>query len=408
MASRDFRLPDLGEGLTEGQVVAWRVEVGDVVVVDQPVADVETAKATVELPSPYAGTVTARHASVGDDVAVGQPLVTVEVDAPAGHAGVSGAQPDRLLVGYGAAEGNGKEDNEAGRQVSAGRAAPPRDGSDRPLAKPPVRKLAKDLGVDLADVPASGPDGVVTRQDVEAFAQRGRGVPGDGERVPLRGVRRAAAQRMTTVSREVPQAFASRHCDATELVALAGELDAGHPGVKVTPLAVVMRACVAGLSRQPQLNARFDAEAEELVLQGSVNLGFAAHTSRGLLVPVIAQAQRLSTLELAGELGRLAAAAREDAIRPEELTGGTFTVSNYGSLGLDDGGPLLNHPEVAILGMGRIAERPWVLDGDVAVRKVTTLTLGFDHRVCDGAEAAAFLGFLGDCVERPATLLGAL
>lgn len=408
MARRDFLLPDLGEGLTEGQMVAWRVEVGDLVDVDQPLADVETEKATVELPSPFAGRVTHRHADVGDEVAVGRPLVTVEVDEPAPSTGdspnTSGGEPDGLLVGYGT-PGEG-----AGRRAAGtdGRATPPPDGANRPLAKPPVRKLAKDLGVDLAAVRASGPGGVITREDVEAVARGERGDADAGERTPLSGVRKRIARRMAHVSREVPQVFASRDCDATELVELARELDAGEPEVRVSPLAVVLRACVAGLSRFPALNSRFDAESEELVLPRAVNLGFAAHTPRGLLVPVIHGAEQLSTLGLAGELGRLAAAARDDTVTPAELTGGTFTVSNYGSLGVDDGQPLINHPEAAILGLGRIAERPWVVEGELAVRHVVTLTLGFDHRVCDGGEAAGFLGFLGDCVERPATLLAAL
>lgn len=408
MARRDFLLPDLGEGLTEGQVVAWRVEVGDVVDVDQPLADVETEKATVELPSPFTGKVTDRHADVGEELAVGRPLVTMEVDEPApfrGHTADSSAgEPDRLLMGYGATE------QRADRRAPAadGRATLPDGGGNRPLAKPPVRKLAKDLGIDLANVRPSGPDGVVTREDVEAFARGEREQPEGDERIPLSAVRKRTARRMADVSREVPQAFASRDCDATELVQLARDLDAGNPEVKVSPLAIVLRACVAGLSRFGELNSRFDAETEELVRPRSVNLGFAAHSERGLVVPVIHAAERLSTLGLAGELGRLAAAARDDTVSPGELTGGTFTVSNYGALGVDDGRPLVNHPEAAILGLGRIAERPWVVEGELAVRRVVTLTLGFDHRVCDGAEAAGFLGFLGDCVERPATLLGAI
>lgn len=409
MARRDFLLPDLGEGLTEGRVVAWRVEVGDVVVVDQPLADVETEKATVELPSPFAGKITDRHADVGDEVAVGCPLVTVEVDESASSTtgrttDSSAGEPDRLLMGYGAA----RQGPDRRAPVTDGRATPPDGGENRPLAKPPVRKLAKELGVDLADVRGSGPDGVITREDVETFARGEHERADHGERTPLNEVRRRIARRMVNVSREVPQAFASRDCDATELLQLARELDRGNPQVKVSPLAIVLRACVAGLSRFGELNSRFDAETEELVHPRSINLGFAAHTGRGLLVPVIHGADQLSTLRLAGELGRLAAAARDDTITPGELTGGTFTVSNYGSLGVDDGRPLVNHPEAAILGLGRIAQRPWVVDGEVAVRHAVTLTLGFDHRVCDGGEAAGFLCFLGDSVERPASLLAAL
>lgn len=451
MATKDFLLPDLGEGLTEGEIVSWGVEVGDHVVVDEPIAEVETAKAVVELPSPFAGRVTSRHAEVGDEVAVGQPLVTIELDAaqPSDSAAAA-AQPtgggeepaaggaERPLVGYGAAEGAGRRRRRHARQRQGterrqdgaasqgngqagpprdggagpprdGGAGPPRDGRGRPLAKPPVRKLAKDLGIDLTAVPGSGPEGVITREDVEAFAERGVHAPDAAtERVPLRGVRKAIADRVATSHDEIPEAFASVDCDATELVSVAERLDASEPEARISSLVLVMRACVVGLATFPQLNARFDAEAGEILLQRAVNIGVAAQTDRGLLVPVIKQAHERSTRSLAAELSRLAAAAREGTLAPDELTGSTFSVSNYGSLGVDAGAPIINHPETAILGVGRIAERPWVVDGQLAVRKVTTLTVGFDHRVCDGGEAAGFLRFVADCVEDPALLLGHL
>ena len=440
MASKDFLLPDLGEGLTEGEMVRWLVSVGDTVDVDQPVAEVETAKAVVEVPSPFSGTVKALHAEIGDEVEVGKPLVTVEVAddhaeaepaddraeaepaddqaAPTADGNGSGA----VLVGYGAGGGATSRRRRADRR-GGGTQAP---GDGRPLAKPPVRKMAKDLGVDLAEVPGSGPHGTITRDDIRAYASQqaeaAAGIadvapslafplPGEGgdreERIPLRGVRKRIAEKVAVSRREIPDATTWVDCDATGLMSLRDELNAAedHP---VTPLAIIMRACVAGLRRFPTLNARLDTETGEIVLQRSVHLGFAAQTDRGLVVPVIKEADRRPTLDIARELHRLAVGAREGTIGPEELTGGTFTVSNYGSFGVDGGSAIINHPQVAILGTGRISDRPWVVDGSLAVRKVMQLSITFDHRVADGGEAAGFLRFVADCVESPARLVGAL
>ncbi len=499
-------LPDLGEGLTSGEIVSWLVAVGDAVEVDQPVAEIETAKAVVEVPSPFAGTVATLHAEVGGEVEVGTPLVTVDLDTD-GAAGTDGgepslggravvpqtgpgatpddaatgemvpdARPDRpvdgpeqptvsgddggsgnVLVGYGtggASVSRRRRQRDGGRAGPARSAPPPAPAApSRPRAKPPVRKLARDRGVDLATVTGSGPAGVITREDVEAAAGNGHdrgatpvtarapapdaddgsGVPAsedyqqllrpgsggsmtdiqppatsDERRIPVRGVRKLIADKMTVSRREIPEATTWVDVDATPLWDLREALNAEQTDVKVSPLAIVLRACVAGLRSFPEVNARLDTVAGEIVVPRHVNLGFAAQTERGLVVPVIKGADRMSLLGIAAELNRLAAAARDARIAPDELRGGTFSVSNYGSFGVDGGSAVINHPEAAILGVGRIADKPWVVDGAVAVRKVLQLSIAFDHRICDGAEAAGFLRLVADMIESPTKLVASL
>jgi len=407
MALREFLLADLGEGLTEAEIVRWLVAVGDTITQDQPVAEVETSKAVVEVPSPFSGTVMTLHAKEGEEVQVGRPLLTLEVaddiaDQPPQTAdGDSGT----VLVGYGTG-GDGRTRRRRGGEASGSPAAEP----PRPRAKPPVRKLAKDLGVDLADVDGSGPGGVITREDVRAAAEPavGAAVEADAERIPLRGVRKAMAQRMATSRWEIPEATTWVDCDATRLWKLRGRLAEAHPDMRMSALAIILRACVAGLREFPQLNSSLDVERGEVVLHRHVHLGVATATERGLLVPVIKEAQRLSMLRIATELNRLTTAARDGSLTPAELSGSTFTVSNYGVFGIDGGNPVINFPEAAILGVGRIADRPWVHKGTVKPRKVVQLSLAFDHRLVDGAEAAGFLRLLADCVEHPSTLIAVL
>lgn len=438
-ATRDFLLPDLGEGLTEGEVAAWLVAPGDRVEVDQPVAEIETAKAVVEVPCPFAGTVATLHAEIGGEVRVGAPLLTVTVDAaPGNDTPGPGEEPGRpgdeqvsdmvpepstgedgegdasgsVLVGYGTGPGavrrRRRRDGPGG--VGDAAAAPPGE-QERPLAKPPVRKLAKDLGVPLSAVRGSGRGGVITRDDVRSAAharaprnaETATGPAGvDVEVVPLRGVRRAIADKMAAAHREIPAATSWLDVDATELWDLPRQLTADEP---IGPLAVLLRACVAGLRRHPDLNARIDTERGEIHRLYQVHLGVAAQTDRGLVVPVLRDAHRLTLSDIAAELRRLVAAARDGTVTPEQLSGGTFTVSNYGSLGVDGGSPIVNHPEAAILGVGRAVQRPWVHEGTVQPRRVMQLSLTFDHRLCDGAEAAGFLRFVAECAERPARLL---
>ncbi|MBW3601328.1 MAG: 2-oxo acid dehydrogenase subunit E2 [Actinobacteria bacterium] len=433
-ATREFLLPDLGEGLTEAELAAWLVDPGDRVEVDQPVAEVETAKALVEVPCPFAGTVATLHAEVGEEVRVGAPLLTVRVDAaPGDHTAPPGDQVGRpggeqvsdmvpepsaggeddadasgsVLVGYGTGQAARRRPR-GGRRV----AAPTADHVERPLATPPVRKLAKDLGVALSAVRGTGRGGVITRDDVRSAADQASGdqVAAAGpeagvEVVPLRGVRRAVADKMTTAHREIPAATTWLDVDATQLWDLSGQLRADEEGVDIGPLALLLRACVAGLRRFPDLNARIDVDRGEIHRLRQVHLGVAAQTDRGLVVPVLRDAHRRTLSEIAAELRRLVAAARDGSVTPEQLRGGTFTISNYGSLGVDGGSPIVNHPEAAILGVGRAVPRPWVHDGAVQARRVMQLSLTFDHRLCDGAEAAGFLRFVGDCAERPTRLL---
>jgi pyruvate dehydrogenase E2 component (dihydrolipoamide acetyltransferase) len=405
----DFLLPDLGEGLDEAEVVAWRVKPGDRVAVDQVIAEVETAKAVVEVPVPYAGTVAALHAVPGTTVCVGQPLITVTVDAkvaglrepgivvpePAqapAHRASAEETSGSVLIGYG-----------TGSQLGT---AP--DWHRRvAVISPLVRKEARDAGLDLTGLTGTGPGGVVSRGDVRlAIAQSGRQQPPPTaeRRIPLRGARRAAADKLSRSRREIPEATVWVDVDATGLVAARRALNDSDPARPVSLLALLARFAVLGLRRYPELNAR--VEQDEIVVPEHVNLGFAAQTGHGLVVPVVADAHRLSTRELSARLAERTAAARERRLAPADLTGGTFTVNNYGVFGVDGSAAIINHPEVAILGMGRVIDRPWVIDGQLAVRKVTELTLAFDHRACDGGTAAGFLRYVADCVESPACALG--
>jgi len=451
MAARDFLLPDLGEGLTEGEIVRWLVALGDTVVVDQPVVEIETAKAIVEVPSPFAGVVTALHGAEGDEVQVGAPLLSVDAAAPAtgsapgeadavdgGAGSVPGeaeaaemvpepadAQDDgasgSVLVGYGTTGGARTRRRRGplpptvssfatrGAQLhTVSSSAGPVAATGRPLAKPPVRKLAKDLGVDLGAVRPTGPRGDITRDDVQA-AVSSTGVTaaeaGD-ERIPLRGVRKRIAERMTASRTQIPEATTWVDCDATELMRARDALNASQTAVRLSPLALILRIAVAGLAEYRALNAAIDGE--DIVLHGAVHLGVAAQTERGLVVPVIRDAHRRTLLELGAELNRLADGARAGTLTPAELSGSTFTVSNFGAFGVDGGNPVINFPEAAILGVGRIADRPWVHDGELAVRKVLQLSIAFDHRIADGGDAAGFLRWVADRIEQPTLPLASL
>lgn len=402
-----FRLPDLGEGLTEGDVVEWLVSVGDRVEVDQPVARVETAKAVMDLPVPFAGTVTELHAGVGDTVSVGEALVSVAAGAPAAGAPEPGSGP--VLVGSGTAS---EPRPSRGRHRRRGPGAPPGAGAPPgppPVVSPVVRRLARDKGVALESLTGSGPGGLVTRQDVEAAVVPAPAKGGDdSELIPLSGARRAMAEKMALSRREIPEATVWVDVDATALLGARSEVAGAAPDVRVSVLCLLGRFCVAGLARHPELNSSYDPGRGAVIRHPRVNLGFAAQTERGLVVPVVHGADRLTTAGLAGELERLLAGAREGSLAPGDMQGGTFTVNNYGVYGVDGSAAIINHPEAAILGLGRIIDRPWVVDGALAVRKVAQLTLAFDHRVCDGGAAGAFLRFVADCVESPLSALAHL
>ncbi|GAA2527947.1 dihydrolipoamide acetyltransferase family protein [Streptomyces koyangensis] len=471
---KEFTLPDLGEGLTEAEVVRWLVEVGEVVAVDQPVVEVETAKAMVEVPCPYGGVVTARYGAEGEELAVGAPLLTVAVGADAsapadGAAGSgSGGADGAVVVADGAevAEDGGAGETSGAVLVGYGTGAPPArrrrvrptpvaapaatpvngvaSGYGRhavtpdvpvreaaaepatgpvPVISPLVRRLARQNGVELRTLTGSGPDGLILRADVEraigaaadpaAPAETGAAAApapaaDAGEvRIPLRGVRGVVADKMSRSRREIPEATCWVDVDATELLAARRAMNAagGPDAPKISLLALLARICTAALARYPELNARVDTEAREIVRLERVHVGFAAQTERGLVVPVVRDAHARSAESLSEELGRLTGAARDGSLTPGELTGSTFTLNNYGVFGVDGSTPIINHPEAAMLGVGRIVPKPWVHEGELAVRQVTQLSLTFDHRVCDGGVAGGFLRYVADCVEQPAVLL---
>ncbi|MFJ3643855.1 dihydrolipoamide acetyltransferase family protein [Streptomyces sp. NPDC090108] len=499
----EFRLPDLGEGLTEAEIVRWLVGVGDVVAVDQPVVEVETAKATVEVPCPYGGVVTARFGEEGAELPVGAPLLTVAVGsaadpgAPAAETGGSG----NVLVGYGTSEaparrrrvrpvalgptgagpagartgasaapvthrangstapaaggtpgtltGGAVTDGTTGAGVHDGSAVSAPAASTRgsvplaegpvPVISPLVRKLARDNGVDLRALAGTGPDGLILRGDVEDFLRSGTvrdsgtavatalpAATGTGTRtgtttapasapaghaqdvrVPLKGIRGAVADKLSRSRREIPDATCWVDADATELMRARAAMNAAG-GPKISLLALLARVCTAALARFPELNSFVDTEAREIVRLGQVHLGFAAQTERGLVVPVVRDAHTRDAESLTAEFARLTEAARTGTLTPADLTGGTFTLNNYGVFGVDGSTPIINHPEAAMLGVGRIIPKPWVHEGELAVRQVVQLSLTFDHRVCDGGTAGGFLRYVADCVEQPAVLLRTL
>ncbi|MEP6598417.1 MAG: dihydrolipoamide acetyltransferase family protein [Actinomycetota bacterium] len=417
----DFRLPDLGEGLTSAEIVRWLVAEGETIAVDQPVVEVETAKATVEVPAPFAGVVTRLHGDVGQIVDVGAPLISVD-SAAFNDSGVvtpeaaPSSESGRVLVGYGTStpvrrERRRRMERSIQRpEPAAEPAAAPAAANGHPVISPLVRKLARDHGIDVAALDGSGPRGTVLRRDVEQALAVGPepaavAEPGvDRRRIPLTGVRRLAADRLSRSRREIPEATVWVDVDATELLAARIALNAAQPDEPVSLLALLARFAVLGLRRYPELNARVEDDA--VVLLDDIHLGFAAQTDRGLLVPVVRDAHRLTTRELSARLATHTSAARGGSLAPGDLTGGTFTVNNYGVFGVDGSAAIINFPEVAILGMGRIIDRPWAREGAVVLRKLTQLTLAFDHRACDGGVAGGFLRFVADCVEAPVVALG--
>ncbi|MEU0797568.1 dihydrolipoamide acetyltransferase family protein [Amycolatopsis sp. NPDC005961] len=389
----DFLLPDLGEGLTEAAILNWHVAIGDTVKVDQIVVEVETAKAAVEVPVPFAGVVSALHGEPGQLLPVGAPLLSVGGFAEPGVTTSSGS--GNVLIGYGTAPTT--------RRKRVRRVEAPAPKAKAPgVISPFVRKLASDNGIDLAKVAATGPDGIIRRADVEAALKK---PVAKGKRIPLTGVRKAVADKLTTSRREIPEATVWVDVDASELVAARAALNA-KTDRPVSLLGLIARFAVAGLKKYPELNSR--VEGDEIVLLDEIHLGFAAQTDRGLVVPVVRDAGALSTRDLSAAIGDRARTARDGKLAPADLTGGTFTVNNYGVFGVDGSAAIINHPEAAILGIGRIIDRPWVVGGTLAVRKVCELTLAFDHRVCDGGTAGGFLRFVADCVEAPVTALGDL
>lgn len=477
-----FNLPDVGEGLTEAEILAWKVAPGETVTVNQVLVEIETAKSVVELPSPYAGTVLDLLAAEGSTVEVGAPIIAVgspgESAEPAPASGVpgilgEGGEPgaDRPLVGsgpkadpvrrrrravpppapdaepgparpagwteklsrgpLGAGLGGGigtaaqgiagraarlAEDSGVWRRPGRGDVPPAVEVVPRrpALAKPPVRKAARDLGVDLADVPATGAAGQITKQDLlahvarlgEAVDRRRPAAPEERiERIPVKGVRKATAQNMVRSAFSAPHASVFVEVDATRTMEFVRRLKAApdYEGVKVTPLLVLAKAVVWAAARNPMVNATWTDE--EILVKHFVNLGIAAATPRGLMVPNVKDAQDLSLRELAVALDELSRTARAGRTQPADMQGGTLTVTNIGALGLDTGTPIINPGEVAIIAFGSIKQKPWVVDGAVVPRWVTTLGGSFDHRVVDGDLAARFTADVARILEEPALLL---
>jgi len=465
----EFRLPDLGEGLPEAELVQWLVKEGDPVALNQTIAEVETAKAVVELPSPHAGTVAALHARAGDVVAVGSVLIAFDIagedpaPAPVGTSAGAAAEheaPPPNLVGYGAAPraaGRPQRRTRAAAASATGSAAvdtavleaAPHDvlsapdlaeaPLERPRSTPPVRKLAKDLGVDLALVTGTGEAGLITRDDVATYAARigvasatgveagagsvaeerapetaagiSGGVPRPRERrIPVRGVRKHTAEAMVRSAFTAPHATTFLTVDVTASMELIASLKADRSleGHRIGILAVAAKAVCLGLAHVPELNSAWDDAAGEIVEHAYVNLGIAAATSRGLIVPNIRDADGLNLVELADAIRTLAETARAGRTPPVDMMGGTFSITNVGVFGVDAGTPILNPGEAGILAMGAARRQPWEHRGEIALRDVLTLSLSFDHRLVDGEQGARFLTAVGDVLREPgrAMLLG--
>jgi 2-oxoisovalerate dehydrogenase E2 component (dihydrolipoyl transacylase) len=432
---QQFCLPDAGEGLTEAEIVSWLVKPGDSVAVNDPIVEIETAKSLVELPCPFAGVITELLVPPGVTVDVGTPIISVDISVDTALAPAEGpvttAGRTSVLVGYGPRTGAAvrrprapvvikqsavikQADADADADAVAERELAP---APRPLAKPPVRRLARDLGVDLAAVSPSGPRGIVTRADVERAASPdattpvavpvGKAVAARETRIPIKGVRKATAAAMVASAFTAPHVTEWVQVDVSRTMKLVDRLRADRDldGVKVSPLLLVAKALLLAVGRNPGVNATWDEAAGEIVVKHFVNLGVAAATPRGLVVPNIKDAERLSLRELADALTTLTATARQGRTAPSDQTGGTITITNVGVFGVDGGTPILNPGEAAILAVGRITQQPWVHRGKVRPRWVTTLSLGFDHRLVDGDLGSRFLADIAAVLHDPSTAL---
>jgi pyruvate dehydrogenase E2 component (dihydrolipoamide acetyltransferase) len=468
--NREFKLPDVGEGLTEADIVSWKVKPGETVTVNQTICEIETAKAVVELPSPWDGIVTSVLVEEGQTVDVGIPIVVIDDGQPSAEEPKPVEQPNApqeseartpVLVGYGVKPGSTRRRARKGATRTGGGTGPssyprtpsvppavappgsvsppsaavpapapappdtrdavsPAPSSPRPakaLAKPPVRKLARDLGVDLSAITGTGPEGSVTRDDVQKAATGATGRSADTgvefspetreERIPVRGVRKHTAAAMVGSAFTAPHVTEFLQVDVTETMAAVRRIRdlPEFADVKVSPLLLVARALLTAVRRHPMVNSSWDEAAQEIVVKHYVNLGIAVASDRGLLVPNVKDAGALSLAELAAALGDLAATARAGKASPADLSGGTITITNVGVFGVDAGTPILSPGEAAILAFGQVRDLPWVVDGQLAVRKVTTLSLSFDHRIVDGELGSAVLRDVGAMLEDPLRML---
>ena len=473
MSPQVFHLPDLGEGLTEAALVRWMVAVGDTITVDQAIAEVETAKSIVELPSPYAGTVLALHGEEGESILTGAPVIEVGSGGDGGSspaadssddASPSAASPStdeheayrqeeqagsgNVLIGYGTGAGPAKGrrrrrgdadsqttpvDRKAAASVAAPASAPAPAPIDAPLSgpvavrSPIVRRLARELGIDPRTVTPSGSDGAVTRADVLRAAESGAATPGTAPAAPVdtsasqgnavaapratgplnvlrtepfSPLRKAVSAKLSQSRAEIPEATVWVDVDLTELWQLRPQM--AQPGEKPPSLtALFARYTLLALQQYPLLASRLNERADEITVFDGTSLGIAVDTPRGLMVPVIHRAEHLTVADLDGALRDLSRVAREGRTPPEQLRDSTFTLNNYGGFGVDGSAAIINHPEVALLGVGRVLERPWVVDGEIVARRIAQLSLVFDHRVCDGGYAAGFLRTVVDLLEHP-------
>ncbi|MGW4338192.1 dihydrolipoamide acetyltransferase family protein [Rhodococcus koreensis] len=413
--AQEFRLPDLGEGLTEAELVSWAVAVGQTIELNQVIGEVETAKALVELPSPYPGVVEELLVAPGATVPVGTPIIRIATDAAIEEAPVR----TPVLVGYGpeaAAESKRARRRSVGPETA--RAEAVRPDRRRPDASPAARLTARERGIDLAVVAGTGPSGAVTRNDVESYAgstepavspEPSESLPRE-TRTPIRGVRKQTAAAMVRSAFTAPHVTEFVTVDVTRSVELLERLRdlPEFEGLSVTPLSLVAKAMIVALRANPSLNASWDEENQEIVTKQYVNLGIAAATPRGLVVPNIKEAQSLSLVELCRAITELTATARSGKADPAQLTGGTVSITNVGVFGVDAGTPILNPGEAAILCLGSVGKRPWVHEDELAVRWVTTLSVSFDHRVVDGEQGSRFLSSVAAMLHDPASLLAHL
>jgi pyruvate dehydrogenase E2 component (dihydrolipoamide acetyltransferase) len=442
-----FNLPDVGEGLTEAEIVSWKVAAGDQVTVNQVICEIETAKSIVELPCPFAGTIEKLFAKEGDTVLVGNPIISVQAEGNILVAGpatssipiisesdtmheavadvassVASDETKPNLVGYGSAGHGATRRKRSGVVAAASLAsaiptatsAIPSALSGDVIAKPPIRKLAKDLNVDLSRVVATGPAGEITREDIVNAATQASvfrnlttpAIPSEREeRIPVKGVRKAIATAMVQSAFTAPHVSIFVDVDATRTMEYVKRLKAStdFAGVKVTPLLLMAKAMMWAVRRNPTVNSTWTDK--EIIVHNFVNFGVAAATPRGLIVPNIKDADRMSMLELARQLELLAATAREGKTTPEDMKDGTITITNIGVFGVDTGTPILNPGQVAIVALGSIRPKPWVVNNEIVIRQVTTIGATFDHRVVDGDVASRFVQDVASVIEEPALLL---
>ena len=432
MSEQTFTLPDLGEGLTEAEIVRWLVAVGDEIAVDQVVIEVETAKSLVEVPSPYGGSVSVLHAQEGETLDVGRPLITVTAatapPAAEQYREEEKAGSGNVLIGYGTSETPTTRRRRAPSTTASPAVEPSAAPTTEPrrvprVTSPLVRRMARDAGLSVAAITGTGPDGLITRRDVltamagslpatpQATAPAAPSGSRTGleiaERVPMSGFRKTVSAALSRSRSEIPEATVWVDVDFTELLAMREQSKARGatvPGL----LSYLARFTVAALKTYPELNGEVDVDRNELIRYDGINLGIAVQGERGLVVPAVQRADRLTTLELDTALRSLTEAARQGRSSPVELTSGTFTLNNYGAFNVDGSAAIINHPQVAMLGFGRVIDRPWVVDGQIVARKIGQMSFVFDHRVCDGGVASGFMRQVADAIENPAQAISHL